>query len=698
MTYLRLLTLRLAAVLLLVLLAALAGSSWFALKAFERELVPEIENKAVTLGSALAGLIGRAASYDMQLGELVGVDALFLEVQRDNPEVGLLAITDPAGELLHHLGPDDEALRTYWRGRSYAAAADAGARASAAQLLSGHYVVSLPLGAPGARQGYLHVGAKASFVQGVLQENLLDVLVVLVVAFFIAVEIVYFFAGRSAAMQIANLTFTASGAAAGNFDRRLAPATLAMLGPVAAAVEATLISVNARYAHLLQGLRAAWRERRRGETARLRRAIDALRVLRRRYRFGAGAEEGSAARLGLLRAPLFLFLIAEDLSRSFIPVYSAALFTPVPGISVKFVLGLPIMLFMLVVALSQPVVGGWSERIGRRRALCAGAATGVVAHLGAAFAFSLYDLLLWRSLAGVAWGIAFVAGQGYVLDHTDTRTRTRGLAFFVGVIMAASVCGPSIGGILADGIGYRGTLIISALLAAAAAWMMWTRLADDGRPDVAARKPRPADFAALFSNRRFVVFLLVAAMPAKVILIAYCFYLIPLYMPDVGSNTAMAGRLIMLYAVVMVLGVPLAARWSGEPSRRWLFVAAGLLLSGLAGLLPLLLPGIYAVAAMVLLLGAAQSLSIAPQTAMVAQVCREQVARLGEGTVLGIYRLIERVGNALGPLVAAALLQGLSFAQTFAAIGLLMLVCGVVFTLTFHSMRGTGPQPAGAAG
>ena len=51
--------------------------------------------------------------------------------------------------------------------------------------------------------------------------------------------------------------------------------------------------------------------------------------------------------------------------------------------------------------------------------------------------------------------MVFVAAQGYVLDRTGTQNRAQGFALFIGAIMVATVCGPSIGGILADNIGFR---------------------------------------------------------------------------------------------------------------------------------------------------------------------------------------------------------------------------------------------------
>jgi predicted MFS family arabinose efflux permease len=727
MSYLRQLTLRLTVSLLLVLLGALALSSGLALKEFERGLVPEIESKVLVLGRSLGRLLDNALAHDLRLEELIGVDTVFRHALERNPEIGMLAITGPSATVLHQAGTLDTALHEFFLRRFSIQSTPPGLGSAetdpigqlrlaskyqdhvsgetALRLMqiahvSGHYVVSLKIEALGKEHGFLHIGAKATFVQRVLQENILDVLVVLVVAFFIALEMIYFFAGRGIAVQLTDLMGATSRAAGGKFDRCLDEKTLERLSALAVAVNTALLRINAAHTNLQQTVATCWRGRHTGGKQALRRGVAGLRDLGQRYRFGSGikAEQGDLSKLVLLRAPFFLFLFAEDLSRTFIPVYTATLITPLPGLSLQFALALPIMLFMLIVALSQLIVSGWSGRIGRRQALLAGALMGALAHFGSAFAFTFYDFLLWRALAGAAWGILFVASQGYVLDHTDARSRTQGLAFFASVVMTSSVCGPSIGGILAEGIGYRGTLLAASVLAAVAAWLIWARLSP-ARSAPVVRELRRADFAALFANRKFVVFLLTAVMPAKIILIGYCFYLIPLYMPEIGSNAAMAGRLIMLYAVVMVIGIPLTVRWSYDPARHWYFVAAGLFLSGLAGVMPLLLSGIHAVAAMVILLGVAHSLSVAPQTTMVLRVCAAEVASLGSERILGIYRFIERIGNVLAPLIAAALLQGTSFRMTFAAIGLLMLLSGVVFVAHFraHGRDILGSDPKAVA-
>jgi MFS family permease len=156
----------------------------------------------------------------------------------------------------------------------------------------------------------------------------------------------------------------------------------------------------------------------------------------------------------------------------------------------------------------------------------------------------------------------------------------------------------------------------------------------------------------------------------------------------------------MLYSVVMVVLVPWMAGWvvakrarenaRPEPA----FVAAGLALSGLAGLAMALPYGLASALALVLLLGIGQALSISPQAAMVAEVCQEEIATLGQGAVYGVFRLVERLGNASGPLVGAILLEAVGFRGAFVAIGAGVLVCALLFAAIFLPR---GARPAVAA-
>jgi MFS family permease len=328
-------------------------------------------------------------------------------------------------------------------------------------------------------------------------------------------------------------------------------------------------------------------------------------------------------------------------------------------------------------------MGAFAERVGNRKAMTVGALIAAAGFLASAMAASVLDLLLWRSLCALGYSMVFVAAQAHVLEHSDGRNRARSFAVFIGAIMVATVCGPSIGGILADNIGERLTLVVAALLALGSTAAI--RLMPDAQPDDAsaasARLPRMREFASLLVNRRFMTVTGLAAMPAKILLTGMCFYLVPLFLLSIDSTQAVAGRVLMAYGVVMVLISPLAASLATTRRRMEWLVATGLLVSGAGGLLLLAGANALWVFTAVLLVGLGQALSMAAQSALVREHCAQEIVALGEGAVYGVYRLLERLGNALGPLIAALLVVAVGYRSSFVVTGAAVFICGLAFLL-----------------
>ena len=119
---------------------------------------------------------------------------------------------------------------------------------------------------------------------------------------------------------------------------------------------------------------------------------------------------------------------------------------------------------------------------------------------------------------------------------------------------------------------------------------------------------------------------------------------------------------------------------------QWL-VGGGLIVSGMGGLMMLAGGGVAWVFAAVILVGLGQSLSIAAQSALVAEHCEAEVRQVGEGAVYGVYRMLERLGNAAGPLLAAGLVMHYGYRTSFVAIGGLVLLCGAGFVLATRRQR-----------
>jgi predicted MFS family arabinose efflux permease len=313
-----------------------------------------------------------------------------------------------------------------------------------------------------------------------------------------------------------------------------------------------------------------------------------------------------------------------------------------------------------------------------------------------AFAGNVLDLLVWRSLCALGYAMVFVAAQGHVLEHATAANRARSFALFVGAIMVATVCGPPIGGILADNIGERPTFVVAALLALASITAI-RLLPGPGRSDpqrVATKTPRLRELGGLLVNRRFMTITGLAAIPAKILLTGVCFYLVPLYVLWIGSSQSVAGRILMTYGVVMVVVAPIAASLATSRERMEWLVGAGLVISGMGGLLLMAGDGVGWVFAAIFLVGLGQSLSIAAQSALVREHCDAEVAAMGEPAVYGVYRLIERLGNALGPLLAAVLLLTFGHRTSFVVTGALVMLCGACFLMATRRARGPALSPA----
>ncbi len=407
-----------------------------------------------------------------------------------------------------------------------------------------------------------------------------------------------------------------------------------------------------------------------------------------------GAADADQRALRRLRAPLLLFMLAEELTRAFLPGFALQL----GGGTALAAAGAPIVVFMAVVALGQAPLALWAERIGLRRAFALGSLLGALALGGAATAQSLGGFIAWRALGGLGWALVFVAAQGVVIARSPPAERTRAFADFVSAILVAGVCGPPLGGLLVDQLGARAGFGVAAALALLALLAL---------PGVPAVQPaatahreggalRPAALLALLREPGFARIALLAALPAKLILAGLCFYLLPLHLQALGAPAASIGRAQMLYALALLALLPLATRIAergGLAAQRRL-VGGGLCLSALGalGLGAALLAGwqppaeasVYVALA---LLGAGQGLSIAAQSSLLAQWCAPALERQGAGLVFGLYRLLERLGNAAGPLLAGALLLWAGRGAAIAGLGALVLLCGLLFLFTSRKAR-----------
>ncbi len=631
-----------------LLVAALAFISWRALDSAERLLLPELNRKASVIGKSVSGLLEEAVDYGIPLDKVVGTKVVLEEQLKASEDFSSIEVRLATGTSL--------------------------AKVESATVRSGTNPVRVetPVVVAGETLASVVVTIPRALIERTIRNIWLDVAIVLLASMLVTFEMLAMVFSTDTGRALRGLGQRLVSISRGDLRRHAEVEAPGPFGESARMLDQRLDSLAERQRDLAK----------RAEAQADLAAVEELRQLDQRFRLTASREEPPPT-LAAIRAPLFLFFFAEELTRPFLPSFISSLASPFAGLSREVVISLPIVLFMAIVAVLQPFLNGFTERTGRRRALRIGIVLAVIGFAGAAYVGDLLQLLVFRGITAVGYALVFVSAQGAIIDGTDRSNRARGLSILVASIFVAALCGPPVGGILADRLGEREAFMVSAALALMA--LIATRFAmpQEIRRDRLSGQARPSLSLIVKVLRKpdLAMLLFGCAFPAKLILAALIFYLVPLSMADKGFDQAAIGRVLTLYALAMILLVPLVSRFSDRVGYRPGFVLIGALLSALAILHPMIWPEPWGEAIMVAQLGLAQALSITPQSALVGELGRRHLPDVPEGMVYGVFRLVERSGNAVGPALTAVVLGAYGFQVALIVVGAVSAIGGLLYLL-----------------
>jgi predicted MFS family arabinose efflux permease/HAMP domain-containing protein len=673
---------------LLLLLISQAILSVYAWSIIEDKIRPELDRKAATVGTSIANKIVQALDHGIPFDRLQGVDEFFDEVLKENQDLSFLIVAGADGRVHYSSGVNNE--------QAASVSAQIGSRSpspgmrtvpvqaigeQADRKLRKYFSTSVPIQQQERTVGVLYVGVDQSFVLSQVSDLRYDIGIILLTSMLVAFEVLLFIISLNFFGPIRQVAELMTRIASGDFSHRATVVAKESLGTLAERLNQLVARVNQAFVDV-------------GRMATQNVQVSAVTVvaqLRARYVF---AENGAVhdlaqQRIVAVRILTFLFMFAEMLSRPFLPLYVGTLPDPGFGLSPDFIASLPITANLLGVACSMPFAGRWSDRMGRRRSYMLGAAIIAIGLLASGMAPSFVVLLLARTLTGIGYALMFMSCQGYVIDNTDDNNRGQGIALFVGAIMVSEICAPAIGGILADRIGYRLVFIFGAIVTMVAAVLAIRLLDDKGARKQSSQPGGKRLVAGLTRNYRFMAISILAGIPAKLLLSGFLIYLVPMILAGFGGSKSEIGRYAMVYGVIALALTPFFARLADRYHAHTLMVGAGGLLTGI-GLLPILLDAssanvLFGIAA----LGLGQSMSISAQLVLVTRVTREEAQIAGTATVLGVFRLIERLGGAVGPAIAGALVSIYGTANAMGVLGVFGVVSSILFMLVL-SMTGAG--------
>ncbi len=665
---------------LLILLSTIL-LSFFALKEFERQMQPEMAKKARTLGDSVNALLLKAIGAGVPFRDIGGTTDFFTSIMGQNPEIIAITVTGPGGKTIYagtRQDPEDEKQKENRPGN----ALNPGAR---------QHVYSRPILYMEKKLGTLNLAVDKEYVSNKLKEILYDVLTVLVISLLLTFELLVFLVTYNIIGPIDSIRKILNAAAGGDFSRQLTVGTRDEIGSFMGLVNRVVVRLNHHYWALKNRIESY--KRRAGPD---RAAAGALMdPIDSKYRFGtAGKPRDYFQQLLIyIRPPLFLVIFSESLSLSFFPMYVDSLYTPMAGISRELIIGLPISIFMLFWALSLPAAGVWSDRVGRRKPFIAGVMLTALGLLLTGMAGSVLQLLVFRSITAVGYGIVYITCQGYITDNTTVKNRGRGMAIFLSGFFSGALCGAGIGGILAERIGFRPTFFLSAALSLLSALFVYYFF-QDHRSKTAAAKPRLSFqyFKLLFHNKHFLLVTFCCAIPAKICLTGFLYYIAPLYLRFLGNNQSAIGKILMAYGLSMIVISPLTGKLADLLGDRKKFVFIGGITAGAGLIMVDALQSTAGVFLAILILGISHGFAISSQLVLVTELCKKESETIGAGILIAVFRLLERGGNISGPLLSGLLITLFGFSKAIAGIGAAVIAGNIICMLGFLYLKKQGKK------
>ena len=661
------------------------------IKSFEKSYHGVVRSKVEIVGETLKSNLDYILRVGISINKLIGIKSLLKDILNDAPELRYIAVSDTAGQWLYYCDKE-----RFLKGEDLTK--EIGALNIRGETTP--YTLLFPLtGKKGNPEGKLVLGMDRSFLAGRVKEIALDSGTVVLISILAIVDFLFLVVTITIGLPVSRVA------------RRITKANEEGLidVPVGRTGIDFLDGLLNRFDRRREQLKEDWirltsiskslfhiAESKVARNPGLDDALSGVKSIIGRFRL---AEDTTLPRLFadspvLIRPAVFLFVFAEALSISFLPLYAKELYRPLYSLSEEVVVGLPISAFMLCTALSLPLGGAWSDVIGRKRAFFIGAVISAAGLVLTATANDIVQLIAYRAIVGVGFGIVFMTAQGFIVDTTSTYNRAEGMAIFIAAFYGGTLCGSAIGGMLADRIGYRFLFAGGAVLAVSSIFFLYMFIAEKPLEEKSnsgwfstflSVLPSPGNVKILLSDRNFASLLFFQAIPSKIVLIGLVYYLAPLMLKQLGNSQSDSGRYIMLYSLIMILLSQPVSRWSDRTGKMKSFIFWGGTISGLA-LVPFFFHwSTHLIVIGIVVLGFAHVLCISNQGKAASSL--PVVQRIGVGKGLGIFRQAERAGNVLAPIVMGLLTASVGYAVSLAVIGVYTVVSSVLFLLLYREKK-----------
>lgn len=636
------------------------------------QLSPELEQKSIVVGQTLINPIKKAIVEGVNVDQLRGLEEHFSETLKDNKEIRYILLNTVDGRLVYSQGMSIEKIK-------FDILKHQNEVGKTSVEIDKYQNTKLPIEIEGKILGYIHLGIGLDIISSTMHDITYDALIVFFISLLVTFEILFFLLNYRINMPINWIKNALDNGKEGRFEYLHYIKSRDEIGHFADLYTRLIHNLDKIYCDVknkfpifevtsdrLEDITKAKHE--------FENIQNELHITQKKSR--------KTKETYFIRTPLFLFVFAESLSISFLPIFSNILYTPIFGLPKDFVVALPIIFFMMVYTISQPFSGIWSNISSKKAIFLVGATLSTIGLFGAGFSHTILEFLSWRMLTALGYGMVLIACQAFIIDNTPVEKRTQGLAIYISGFYSASVCGSAIGAILADNVGYKSTFMISAVISILSGIFVATYIRDRELFEEQNKFFSWDSFKTIFKNKPFMSMLLCVSVPSKMMLSSVIYYITPIYLNAMGTRQSEIGRIIMIYGFIMLVLSPLIAKLADRLNKPVFFIAIGAILAS-SSIFPIIfIGGFWGLVFCITLLALGHSINATAQVAIVPIILRKEASVLGEAAVSSIYRFLEMQGFVFGPTITGLLIARYNYLYS------LIIISSVSCVLTIFYLVG----------